>query len=81
MNTTMFRQLLAQIPVRTKMIVIAVLAFGIGSMFGGSGGTNGRFIPVGGTGSIIMDTRTGATWTADPTHPGTYTRLASFSYF
>jgi hypothetical protein len=81
MNTAIFRQFLAQIPDRTKMILIAVLAFGFGSLFGGSGGGNGRYIPVGGTGSIIIDTKTGTTWKTDSDHPGIYTRLASFSYF
>jgi len=81
MNTTLFRQFLAQIPDRTKTILIAVLAFAIGTLFGGSGGGNGRYIPVGGTGAIIMDTKTGAIWKTDSDHPGAYTRLASFSYF
>jgi hypothetical protein len=81
MNTAMFRQFYGQIPDRTKMILIALLAFGIGTLFGGSGGGNGRYIPVGGTGTIIMDTKTGTTWRADPDHPSTYSRLASFSYF
>jgi len=81
MNMTMFRQLFAQIPERTKTVIIAVVAFGIGTMFGSSGGGIGRYIPVGGTGSVIMDTKTGTTWTVDPNHPGAYTSLASFSYF
>jgi len=77
----MFRQMFAQIPERTKTVIIAVLAFGIGTLFGGSGGGNGRYIPVGGTGTIIMDTKTGTAWKTDSEHPGAYTRLASFSYF
>ncbi len=81
MNTAIFRQFLAQIPDRTKTILIAVLAFGIGTFFGGSGGGNGRYIPVGGSGTIIMDTKTGTMWKPDSDHPGAYTRLASFSYF
>ena len=81
MNTTMFRQLFGQIPDRTKMILIAVLAFGAGTLFGGSGGANGRYVPMGGAGIVIVDTRTGATWKADPDHPGAYTRLAGFSVF
>jgi hypothetical protein len=81
MNTAMFRQLYAQIPDRTKIVLIAVLAFGIGTMFGGSGGNNGRYIPVGGSGALIMDTKTGTTWSVDSSHPGTYTRNASFSTF
>jgi hypothetical protein len=81
MNTAIFRQFLAQIPDRTKTILIAVLAFGIGTLFGGSGGGNGRYIPVGGSGVLIMDTKTGTMWKTDSDHPGAYTRLASFSYF
>jgi photosystem II stability/assembly factor-like uncharacterized protein len=81
MNITMFRQFFSQIPERTKTVIIAVLAFGVGTLFGGAGGGNGRYIPVGGSGSIIMDTKTGTTWKGDADHPGTYARLASFSYF
>jgi hypothetical protein len=81
MNTAIFRQFLAQIPDRTKAVLIAVLAFGFGTLYGGSGGSNGRYIPVGGAGAIIMDTKTGTMWKTDPDRPGTYTRLASFSYF
>jgi hypothetical protein len=81
MNTAMFRQFYAQIPDRTRTIIIAVLAFVIGTMFGGSGGSIGRYIPVGSSGAIIMDTKTGTTWMAGPDHPATYTRLGSFSYF
>jgi hypothetical protein len=81
MNTTIFRQFLGQNPERTKMIIIAVIAFGVGTLFGGSGGGNGRYMPMGASGGIIMDTRTGTAWRIDQERPGTYTRLASFSYF
>jgi hypothetical protein len=83
MNTAIFRHFLAQIPDRTKTILIAVLAFGVGTLFGGSGAGNGRYIPVGGsgTGTVIMDTRTGTMWRIDSERPGAYTRIASFSYF
>jgi hypothetical protein len=78
MNTTMFRQLLARIPERTKFVLVAVLAFGVGSLFGGSGGGNGRYLPVGGSGNLIMDTKTGTTYTTESNKPGGYTRVASF---
>jgi len=78
MNITTFRELLARIPERTKIVLIAVLAFCIGTLFGGSGGGNGRYMPVGGSGNIIMDTKTGATYVVDSNHPGSYTRMASF---
>ena len=80
MDTTIFRRFFGQIPQRTRIIIIAVLAFGIGTLFAGSGG-NGRFTSLGTSGSAILDTKTGTTWRIDPEHPGTYTRMASFSYF
>jgi hypothetical protein len=80
MNSTIFRQFLARIPDRTKVIIIAVLAFGVGTLFAGSGG-NGRYTALGTSGTTILDTKTGNAWRIDPEHPGTYTRVASFSYF
>ena len=79
MNTTMFRQFYDRIPERTRIVLIAVLAFGIGTLFGGSGGGNGRYVPAGASGLVILDTKTGTIWAEGP--GGTYTRLASFSYF
>ncbi len=81
LNIATLRQFYNQLPANTKMILIAVVAFGLGTFFGGSSAGNGRYIPVGGTGAIIMDTKTGAIWKTDSDHPGAYTRLASFSYF
>jgi photosystem II stability/assembly factor-like uncharacterized protein len=80
MNFTTLGQFYNQLSARTRTILVAVVAFGLGTFFGGSGAANGRYIPVGGSGALIMDTRTGTTWKADPDRPGFYTRLASFSF-
>ena len=80
MDTTIFRRLFAQIPQRTRTIIIAMIAFGIGTLFSSSGG-NGRYMPLGTSGTAILDTKTGVAWRMDPEHPGAYTRLATFSYF
>jgi hypothetical protein len=81
MNLSTLRQFYAQLAPGTKTILIALLAFGLGTFFGGSGAANGRYLPVGGSGTMIIDTRTGTTWTTDTSRPGTYRRLNSFSYF
>jgi hypothetical protein len=80
MNTTLFRQFFERIPQRTRIAIVAVLAFALGGLFAGSGG-NGRYIPLGTSGFAVLDTKTGVAWKINPEHPGAYTRLASFSYF
>ena len=80
MNTTIFRQFFGRIPERTKTVIIAVVAFGLGTLLAGSGG-NGRYTPLGASGATILDTKTGAAWALDPDHPGAYKRLASFFSF
>jgi len=80
MDTTIFRRFFGQIPQRTRTIIIAIVAFGIGTLFSGSGG-DGRYTSLGTSGLTILDTKTGVAWKIDPEHPGAYPRLASFSYF
>ena len=80
-----FRQYYARIPERTRTLLIALAAFGIGTLVGGSGGATGRYVPVPGPATsgdlFILDTRTGTTWETAPGHPQPYTRLSTFSYF
>jgi len=80
MDTMIFRRFFGQIPQRTRSIIIAIIAFGIGTLFSGSGG-NGRYASLGTSGLTILDTKNGVAWRIDPEHPGAYTRLAAFSYF
>jgi hypothetical protein len=80
MDTTIFRRMIAQIPERTRTILIALAAFTAGTLFASSGG-NGRYAPLGASGMSILDTRTGAAWKIDPEHAGAYTRLGAFFYF
>jgi len=80
MDTTIFRQFFGRIPERTRIILIALATFALGTFFAGSGG-NGHYAALGASGSTILDTKTGTAWKIDPERPGTYTRVASFSYF
>jgi len=80
MDTTIFRRFFGQMPQRTRTIIIAVVAFGVGTLFSGSGG-NGRYTSLGTSGTTILDTKTGTAWRVDPERAGAYTRVASFSYF
>ena len=68
--------------VRTKMIALAVLAFVIGTFFGGHGSesSNGRYVPWGNGGTAMLDTRTGQLWTLDP-DSHRFQRMASLPYF
>ena len=81
MNTTMLRQFFDRIPQRTRVVLIAALAFCIGTLFGGAGGGTGRYVPAGTPDGniLVLDTKTGTLWTVAP--GGAYKRLASFSYF
>ncbi len=68
--------------VRTKMIALAVLAFVIGTFFGGHGSesSNGRYVPWGNGGSAMLDTRTGQLWSVDP-DAHSFHKMASLPYF
>lgn len=72
------RELYAKVPERVRLIAVAAIAFLIGNFMSGPGGAVGRYVPLGGSGSMILDTRTGAAWEMIG---GRYTRVASFSYF
>ena len=58
---------LDRLSVRTKMIGLAIIAFVIGTFFGGHGSesNNGRYVPWGNSGTAMLDTRTGQLWTLD----------------
>ena len=68
--------------VRTKMIALAVVAFVIGTFFGGHGGDtgNGRYVPWGNSGTAMLDTKTGQLWALDA-ESHRFQRLAALPYF
>ena len=81
MNFGILKAFLDRLSVRTKLIGVAVIAFLIGTFFGGhgSGESNGRYVPWG-TGGSLLDTRTGKTYMLDPdTH--TFRHGPSLPYF
>ena len=76
------KSFLDRLSVRTKMIALAVIAFVIGTFFGGHGteNGNGRYVPWGQAGTALLDTRTGQLWTLDP-ESHRFQRFASLPYF
>lgn len=81
MNLGMLNQMLGRVSERTKLIVVAVVAFLIGTLLTGhsSESVNGRYVPWNG-GAGLLDTRTGQVWKLNP---GTqrFERAASIPYF
>ena len=73
---------LDRLSVRTKMIVLAVIAFVIGTFFGGHGAesSNGRYVPWGSNGTAMLDTRSGQLWVLD-SDSHKFQRMASLPYF
>ena len=73
---------LDRLSVRTKMIGLAVIAFVIGTFFGGHGAesSNGRYVPWGNSGTAMLDTRTGQLWTLNGDANG-FKKQASLPYF
>ena len=61
------KNFLDRLSVRTKMIGLAVIAFFIGTFWGGHGSenSNGRYVPWGNSGTAMMDTRTGKLYLLD----------------
>lgn len=80
MNIGMLNQMLGRVSERTKLIVVAVVAFLLGTLLSGhsSESGNGRYVPWNVTG--LLDTRTGQLWKLNP---GTqrFERVASIPYF
>lgn len=66
MNLSILKAFVDRLSVRTKLIGVAIVAFLIGTFFGGhgSGESNGRYVPWGTNGSLL-DTRTGKTYMLD----------------
>ena len=66
MNLSILKAFLDRLSVRTKLIAVAIIAFLIGTYFGGRGTSesNGRYVPWGSGGSLL-DTRTGKTYVLD----------------
>lgn len=66
MNLSLLKAFLDRLSVRTKLIGTAVIAFLIGTYFGGRGTSevNGRYLPWGSSGSLL-DTRSGKTYVLD----------------
>ena len=66
MNLSILKAFFDRLSVRTKLIGMAVIAFLIGTFFGGRGTaeSNGRYVPWGAGGSLL-DTRTGKTYVLD----------------
>ncbi len=65
-----------RLSLRTKLIIVGVLAFFFGSLWGGHRTeieANGRFSAVGADGRVLLDTRTGEVWVFDGTD-GTFKR-------
>ena len=70
MNLSMVTALWARLGERTKIIAVAVVAFLLGTFFGGRGATataNGRYVPWGNGGQVaaLLDTQTGQIWIVD----------------
>lgn len=84
MNISMLTQMLGRLSERTKLIIVAIVAFLIGSLFGGRSGetVNGRYVPWN-TPDIrggLLDTRTGQVWSLNPLSKR-FERVASIPYF
>jgi hypothetical protein len=70
MNFSMPLALWARLGERTKLIVVGVVAFIVGTFFGGHGTTaspNGRYVPWGNVAGepALLDTQTGQIWVVD----------------
>ncbi len=64
-NLSLVKGLWARVGERTKLIGVAVLAFILGTLWGGHrtvSNENGRYVAVGTEGRVLLDTRTGEVW-------------------
>ena len=65
MNLSLLKAFFDRLSVRTKLIGVAVIAFLLGTFFGGRGGNEGtgRYVPFGNSNSLAtLDTRNGQIW-------------------
>lgn len=68
MNLSLLKAFFDRLSVRTKLIGAAVIAFVIGTFFGGRGGSegSGRYVPFNAGGTMAtLDTRSGQVWIVD----------------
>ncbi len=64
-NLSLVKGLWARVGERTKLIGVGVLAFVLGTLWGGHrtvSNENGRFVAIGTDGLTLLDTRTGEVW-------------------
>lgn len=80
MNLGMLQQMLGRVSERTKLIVVAVIAFLLGTLLTGHSNesANGRYVPWNEAG--LLDTRTGQLWKLNP-GAQRFERVASIPYF
>ena len=65
MNLSLLTAFINRLSTRTKLISVAVIAFLIGTFFGGRGGNEGtgRYVPFGNANKLAtLDTRNGQIW-------------------
>ena len=68
MNLGLLKAFYDRLSVRTKLIGVAVLAFLLGTFFGGRGSTEGtgRYVPFSSSNTLAtLDTRSGQIWIVD----------------
>ena len=82
-NLSLVTGLWGRLGERTKLIGVAVVAFLLGTLWGGhrpTGGDNGRYLAIGTDGHLLLDTHNGDVWVLDnDTHK--FKRQASMPYF
>ena len=57
-----FRSIYARMSERTKLILVAVIAFFLGGLLKGGGSSTGRYQPCGNSPTYVIDTQKGTTW-------------------
>jgi hypothetical protein len=62
---------------RTKLIIVAVLAFSLGGLLKGGGASNGRYQACGNSTAYVFDTQKGVAWEI---RNGRYEKVASMPW-
>jgi lipopolysaccharide export system protein LptC len=57
-----FSSIYARMNERTKLIIVAVVAFWLGGLLKGSGSSTGRYQPCGNSPTYVLDTQKGTAW-------------------
>jgi hypothetical protein len=57
-----FSSIYARMNERTKLVVVAVLAFFLGGLLKGGGTASGRYQPCGNSAVYVLDTQKGTSW-------------------